>query len=206
MSNTQIPTTPNVKSRSTFNTEKYGLRIAPLLLREELMELGPGQPNEDLQIELRKCTIDSIFPERIIRDEEMARTCLAAIWLYHDFLTESHHLIQLVQTPTASFWHAVMHRREQDYWNSKFWFRSAGQHPIFSALQQKAIEFARKSESNPTALFIRKQYEWDPFVFVDLCERNQGTHSSAELLCRQIQTAEWEILFDYCYDKALGQS
>ncbi len=199
-----MSTTLKVKSPPTFDPDKYGKKIAPLLHRKKLMELGPGQPNEDLRIELRKCTIESIFPEQVIRDEDMARTCLAALWLYQDFLTEFHHLIQLVQTNTASFWHAIMHRREQDYWNSKFWFRSAGQHPIFPALQQKALELSRKGAGDPTAIFIRKQYEWDPFVFVDLCERNQGTQSSAELLCRQIQTAEWEILFDFCYDKVLG--
>src|SRR5262245_21627515 len=47
---------------------------------------------------------------------------LAGLWLYHDWLDESHRISQSLDTPTGSFWHAIMHRRERDFSNSKYWY------------------------------------------------------------------------------------
>jgi hypothetical protein len=45
---------------------------------------------------------------------------------------------------------------------------------------------------------------WDPFRFVDLCQRYADTDSTAEQVCRQIARAEWQLLFDDCYRKAIA--
>ena len=39
----------------------------------------------------------------------------AGIWLYVDDLDQSHRVSQTVHTPTGSYWHAIMHRREGDF-------------------------------------------------------------------------------------------
>src|SRR5256885_982720 len=44
---------------------------------------------------------------------------LAGLWLWHDFLGESHKIAQSLATPSGSMWHAIMHRREGDFSNSK---------------------------------------------------------------------------------------
>ncbi|MGB1126733.1 MAG: hypothetical protein ACPG4Q_16145, partial [Phycisphaeraceae bacterium] len=38
----------------------------------------------------------------------------AGLWLYVDELDRSHEYSQSIHTPTGSFWHAIMHRREGD--------------------------------------------------------------------------------------------
>jgi len=41
---------------------------------------------------------------------------------------------------------------------------------------------------------------WDPFVFVDFCEiaRCEDVHTPVHRAAREIQLAEWQLLFDYC--------
>jgi hypothetical protein len=44
---------------------------------------------------------------------------------------------------------------------------------------------------------------WDPFAFVDECELGLKNGGKAEEICRRVQRAEWELLFDYCYRRAV---
>jgi hypothetical protein len=57
------------------------------------------------------------------------RSVLSALWLWHDYLDESHIISQKIDTPTGSFWHAIMHRREGDFSNSKYWYARCADHP-----------------------------------------------------------------------------
>src|SRR5579862_3371189 len=58
----------------------------------------------------------------------------AALWLYVDHIENAHRLVQDLATPTGAFLHAIVHRREGDYWNSKYWYRQAGHHPVIDAI------------------------------------------------------------------------
>ena len=50
---------------------------------------------------------------------------VAGIWLYVDDLDRSHTISQSLDTVEGSLWHAIMHRRESDFSNSKYWLRLA---------------------------------------------------------------------------------
>ena len=113
----------------------------------------------------------------------MAECCLAGVWLLHDFLDESHTISRGIETPSGSFWHAIMHRREGDFGNSKYWFRRVGRHPV---LQEIADDF-------------------DPMAFVDECEAAVKGRGDRER-CLDVQQREWEVLFDYCYWGAIGEA
>ena len=53
---------------------------------------------------------------------------------------------------------------------------------------------------------IESQPQWDPFWFVDECETVQGrADADLEQQLREVQRREWQLLFDYCYRKALGR-
>jgi hypothetical protein len=79
-----------------------------------------------------------------------------------------------------------------------------GAHPAFAALSEVARQLAAE-EAHSSAVFLKKQAAWDPFAFVDLCEAAASGRAPCELLCRQIQQHEWEILFDFCYRQAVGE-
>jgi hypothetical protein len=179
----------------------YGPVIAELLREERLQPLGPGTPNEALRPLLDKLRAESAFAHTTIRDADMAACCCAALWLYHDFLDESHRLSQDIATPSGSYWHGLLHRREPDYGNSKYWFRRVGNHAVFEPLRRVAAELAK---DEPQAEFLVGQRAWDPFAFIDLCEKSARKGSPTELLCRRIQHREWELLFDFCYREAVG--
>jgi hypothetical protein len=187
---------------STLNPETYGRVIASIIGTEgRLMPLGPGNPNAKIHDQLKALNGEQSFSSQVIKDQDMAQCCLAGLWLYHDFLDESHGLSQEIHTSTGSYWHGFMHRREPDYANAKYWFQRVGRHPIFESLAADAKELAKK-DSEEAAGFLQRQSAWDPFAFVDLCEKAAG--SPSERLCMRIQQREWELLFDFCFYKAIG--
>ena len=160
----------------------YPLAVATLLTPPRRASLGPGSPNREAYHRLKTLSLENI------ENKDMADCCLAGLWLYHDYLDEAHKICQDVGTPEGSYWHAIMHRREPDYANSKYWFRRVGKHPVVEAV----AKFARTRNGKP-------EY---PFAFVDLCERYAGAGTKEELACMEIQQREWELLFDYCYQAA----
>ena len=92
----------------------------------------------------------------------------AGLWLYVDELDRSHAISQGMHNATGSYWHAIMHRREGDFSNSKYWYRNAGAHPAMAG--------------------------FDPYAFVDGVARADG--DSEELVAQQQQ--EWRALFEWC--------
>jgi hypothetical protein len=183
-----------------FDPTAYAPAIAALL-REP--RLDAGQPSRDLRTELEKLASDSTFAPHRVRDRSMADACRAGLWLYHNFLDESHTISQELHTPTGSYWHALMHRREPDYDNAKYWFRRVGAHPVFDALRSAAAELA--VDAPPSVAFLRTQAAWEPFAFVDLCAAALVGQSPCIDLCLQIQKREWELLFDWCYRQAVQE-
>lgn len=191
-----------MNSHQTADPTAYGPVFAELLYQDRLPELGPGSPNLHAQGQLEAITVDKAFAHAEVRDQSMADCCLAGIWLYHDFLDQSHKISHEVDTITGSYWHGLMHRREPDYPNAKYWFRRVGEHPIFAELASQARS-AADEDAQPSAAFLREQSAWDPFAFIDLCEAAANGGDPSATLCRRIQQREWELLFDYCYRLAV---
>ncbi|HTQ38012.1 MAG TPA: hypothetical protein VMJ32_03240 [Pirellulales bacterium] len=129
---------------------------------------------------------------------------MAGLWLRWDFLDRSHGISQEIHTATGSYWHGILHRREPDYDNAKYWFRRVGRHPVFAPLCSAAKEIAQAVPAEPAANFLKRQSQWDPFAFVDVVAASDKSTASEEL-CRQIQRREWELLFDFSYHAALGK-
>lgn len=187
-----------------FRPDDYGAAFAACWDTQRLCELGPGEPNTSLLPALESLTVESAFAGRPVVDRQMAAGCLAGAWLWNDFLERSHEISQDVGTPTGSYWHGIMHRREPDYSNAKYWFRRVGQHPVFADLCAEAGRLAEASLDVGAAAFLTDQQPWDPFRFVDLCAEVYETGKPVEMLCRRIAARECELLFDFCYRAAVS--
>ena len=107
-----------------------------------------------------------------------------------DAIDEAHKIFQDAPGDLGAYWHGMMHRREGDFDNARYWFRRAGTLPFFNAVHRAASEHS--------ALMAR-QSNWDPYVFTGECEQARfgETESLKELIA--LQRDEFEGLFDYCW-------
>jgi hypothetical protein len=170
-----------------FRPSDYGPVLAPLVSGDRCRDLGEGSPDAAIRSALVAASVETAFAHAGIFDRDMAECCLAGLWLVHDFLDESHTISQGVETPTGAFWHGVMHRREGDFSNAKYWFRRVGNHEVIAQLGDLAAEFGG---------------ELDPIAFVDACREAVRSGGPNADFCRRVQQAEWELLFDFCYRRA----
>jgi hypothetical protein len=180
-----------------MDVSPYSPAVRGLLSEGRLPPLGPGTPNEAVRAILEGLTVESLFAPAPVRRQDFAKGCLAGLWLFHDFLDESHQLSQSIATPEGSYWHGLMHRREPDYANAAYWFRRVGKHPVFAALPAAAEELAAQAPAG-----TQVPSPWDPFWFIDYCEACAQEREPGEHFARLLQQREWELLFAYCYRRA----
>src|SRR4051812_2738160 len=182
--------------------QTYGPGIAAMI-GDRLPVLGPGTPNAEAKDQLVALALNRTLGGQKTVDHEAAQCCLSALWLWHDFLDESHTISQEIHTADGSYWHGIMHRREPDYGNAKYWFHRVGRHPIFEPLAGATRELAGKSQLDEPAKYLASQTTWDSFRFVDLCEAIARGRSRCEQVARELARLEWQVLFDYCYRGAV---
>ena len=121
-----------------------------------------------------KRQLDSLTPDQLLApakivSQDDALLVKAALYLAHGFLDASHQISQQVETLNGSYWHAIMHRKEGDFSNAKYWYRRVGPHPVFAKIAE----------------------DFDPFRFVGQCAK-RGDDATAKL-----EQAEFEALLEY---------
>ena len=137
---------------------------------DDLADLGPrvraGRPAPG---ELR-AALDPEFARRADLSEESRNLIFGAALLWNDFLEEAHRIAQEVESADGSLLHAIMHRREPDYSNAKYWFRRVGGHPSFPLLVSDVGSRLAQDELALVEKSLLRRGPWDPLAFVDLCE------------------------------------
>ena len=127
------------------------------------------------------------------RNGELLRA--GALWLY-GFLDESHSIAQGIDSADGSYWHALMHRSEGDFSNSKYWYRRVGRHAIFPDLLNAARQLEISSHSTLAA--IHEISDWDPFRLVDAMEQADRRETEDKVLVQAIAREEYNLLMKYC--------
>ena len=158
-----------------------------------------------------------------------AHALLAGLWLWHDGLHECHEIVQkspedLIRAAgpsrgvpndrdrepsqdlgrTLAFWHAIMHRREGDFWNSKYWYARCRHHPALAEIPVHAESAVQVLPGmRPVEKLTRSG--WDPEAFVDLVEAvHRDPADPGHAAAVRLQQVEWKVLFDYCVCAAAG--
>ena len=159
------------------------------IVEAELPELGEGQ----MVAKISEMLVDAVIADSGLSlpsgevtgiSKSQAALCLSGLWLVAGDLERSHDLSQNLPCRNGSFWHGIMHRREGDFGNAKYWFRKVGPHPVFDELADWSDDDGH-----------------DPFDFVDQCShasRNPGSEMYRQ--CQRTQWAEWQALMMHCLD------
>ncbi len=195
----------------------HGLK--QFLATSEPPELGPKPRTNVQSAATLNAKLDSLFHEASIpvQQQQLIRSL---VLLWHDHLDAAHALAQEIENPDGSFVHAIMHRREPDPANAKYWWRRVGAHPAFSEIARRVEELLtgsrRREVADPIAIgkvrlltsaatnadFAQRLVpgaKWDASAFVDLCAEAQAESDIQSL--REIQRIESEVLLDYfCHE------
>jgi hypothetical protein len=137
-------------------------------------------------------------------DSDEAACLLAGLWLWHGYLDESHRVSQKIETPSGSFWHAIMHRQEGDFANSKYWYARCRNHPILASLGEQARGIVAHAPADKELLRLSTG-PWDGSVFVDLVQQVHESPSDERYqIAVALQQLEWRVLFDHNTRTAAG--
>jgi hypothetical protein len=123
---------------------------------------------------------------------------LAGLWLWHDFLDKSHAISQSLDNPTGNLWHAIMHRREGDFSNAKYWYARCAAHPALQTLTVQASAYLNPMPADKSLLKITAG-GWSGPALVDLVESvHRHPTDPRHKVAVELQRLEWRVLFDHC--------
>jgi hypothetical protein len=101
--------------------------------------------------------------ESVLRHPALANRpeLASALWLYVDDLDRSHTISQGIETTTGSYWHGIMHRREGDFGNSRYWHHRAAGHPLLAEKPEGLVREVENAKGEDTpALVAQQREEW----------------------------------------------
>ncbi|MBI4889226.1 MAG: hypothetical protein HY821_01295 [Acidobacteria bacterium] len=144
----------------------------------------------EIAVKLRSAVAERLFPQA-----HSPAGALAGLWLAWSGYEEAHGIAQELHTAEGSYWHGIVHRQEPDDWNSGYWFRRVGRHPIFPALAQGAADLAG---SYPRAAALPAR-DWDPEQLIRYCaQARNAPGGETERYAVAVQQLEWKLLFAWC--------
>jgi hypothetical protein len=159
-----------------------------------------GTPVAAARASLAAIGDDDLAPGRAVRDQRAAACLRAGLWVLHDFMDQAHQLVDDMETLPGSYWHAIVHRREPDAGNARYWFGQVGAHPIFGALLADARALAGEVPAPLRQLLSADR--WRPELFVRLATSDPTP--AVERILLAIQRREWELLFEHTFQQAFG--
>jgi hypothetical protein len=178
----------------TYSDFVERIKLQPGLLEK----LCPAEPSDySILIRIREADDATISDGLPVKDPAALALVRGALFYAVDALDPAHKIFQDDHTDLGSYWHGMLHRREGDFDNARYWFRRAGRIPSFEKIQRAAAGHSG---------VIARQESWDPYLFTGECEQARfgAPEKTAELAA--VQRAEWEVLLDYCWRQAVGDA
>ena len=179
----------------------------PSSLPTELLELIENAPLPGLDA-TPDCQATTQRIDMVLKNSPDLRGSLteAGMWLLAGELNRSHEVSQKLETQAGSYWHGIMHRREGDFWNAKYWFRKVGPHPVIEQLAKHLCENSSGFVAS-TPLPIRELSSPSKVsaTLVDCCARALSSQPEQASVLRRICWLEWQFLFHYGWDETARQ-
>ena len=184
--------------------------IQKLTADNPLPPLVPQQEaSEALTAALQAASTDALFEGQNVKDTTFADAIKSGLLLWNDALDASHTISQGLANATGSYWHGIMHRREPDYSNAKYWFGRVGTHAIFPEIRERALALYNETSEPSDALAsigqaIADNAAWDAAQFIDWCQAAESaTEPDVVRFLQQVQAEEIRLLLAYSYRNAV---
>jgi len=164
-----------------------------LLQTQEPAALRPGGGNRGV---LSVAEIDRALARMPAGAAKRSELFQAGAYLWHDHLDQAHAIVQDIDDADGALIHAILHRREPDYSNAKYWFRRVGRHGAYNELAAKARVLLETAGESKLASVLLPNGVWDPMAFVDAVAealRSKNANQTKTIIC--IQRAEFEAMF-----------
>lgn len=150
-----------------------------------------------------------LFGRDSLMNEAMAAAVRALLALWNGWPNEAQMFAQSAPDKERVYVTAFCERQLGHTDLAKSAFSQIADHPIYP----KLAEFAIKTENDTTHPLWKRFQEllqfgeaWEPFLFIDLIEQTRAgkLDPSAEATVRRVQCREFDLLFQYCFEKATG--
>lgn len=171
--------------------------IERLLLQPGTLErLFPTEWFDPVQVSrVREATEAELTGGRLPKDPACVPLLRALLLYRFDAIDDAHRIVQDDASGPGAYLHGMIHRREGDLDNARYWFRRTGPLTFFGDLHRVA------SAVSPDAA---KQSDWDPYLFVGLVEQARFGASDLLPMCVALQMAEFDVVLADVWRRGFG--
>jgi hypothetical protein len=173
----------------------YPPLVAELLAEEDLLlRLRPTEPGSaDAILAIRNAKEEELTGGAVLADLSYPRLIRAGLLYAYDAIDESHRIVQEIGSAHGAYWHGMIHRREGDFENARYWYRRTGKLGVFPEMHARAAEVSS---------LMGRQDDWDPYILVWQCEQARfgGDVNQKELV--GLQKIEFEVMFEHLWADA----
>ena len=180
-----------------LSMHRYPDFIQRVLLHEGTLDDPlPREPTDyELVIRLREADDARIFGGQRLVPAAPAGLVRSGLFYFHNALDDSHKEAAKLDGDFAAYWHGMIHRREGDFENARYWMRRAGEQPVFPEMQGRA------TDASP---HMSRQAKWDPFLFIHLCEQYKYGEADYKKEIGHLQRVEFAAMFDYVWRQCVA--
>lgn len=169
-----------------------------------------GKPNRAAKELIDQVEDTQLFQSYRIVDESMATAVRAMLYLWNGWPGDCEMYLHASPEKEKLYLNALHLRQSNRADEAKVLFQKMDTHPIYQSLSDYTLETIGLGSDPALKRFkdiVKLCESWEPFAFMDMYEQiKAGKHTQlTEEIVRSLQCREFELLFVYCFEKAVGQ-